>query len=384
MDRQIYLDNGATSWPKPREQFDKMVDLFMQIGVSPGRGSYDQAVSAQEYIRQAREKVAGFFGGPDPERVIFTANATDGLNLALLGTLAPGDHVVTTATEHNSVLRPLYHLQKTREISTSVVPFDGQGIIDPEDIKKTITPRTSLVAVNHASNVLGSVQPVAEIGEICAAHGIPLLVDASQSGGQIPVNMAKMQASALVFTGHKSLYGPTGIGGLLLGPDFTINSTRFGGTGLESKSLVHTQTFPHRLEAGTHNLMGIIGLSLAIDNLLQLGLERLHDKEINLAAKLYDGLDEISGIELYGGPITLHHVALFSANIPPMHPDDLGAILDADFNIAVRSGLHCAPLVHEILGTGGQGTIRFSLGRFNTEKEIDLVIKAMYRIARRN
>ncbi|PHR26820.1 MAG: cysteine desulfurase [Desulfotalea sp.] len=399
----IYLDNGATTWPKHRAMFAEMVERYMEIGVSPGRGSYDQAVEAQIYISKTREKLARFFGGADANRVIFTSNATDALNLALFGLLQQNSRVVTTRLEHNSVLRPLYQLQQTLGVKTNYVSFDTLGFVDLEEFEKAIAAVSSannkvpnLAIVSHASNVLGTVQPLARIGDICRNYGVPLLVDASQSAGHIQVDMAAMAASALVFTGHKSLYAPPGIGGLILQPDLEIKSTRFGGTGIESKSMLHTQAFPERLEAGTHNLMGIIGLSLAVDDLVRQGLQVIHRQEMVLASKLYRGLQHIPGIELYGGATFMgendgiksslegcYQLPLFAANLKGLHPEDLSSILDGDFDIAVRSGLHCAPLVHETMGTGQKGAVRFSLGQFNTEAEIEQTILAMTHIAER-
>ena len=380
----IYLDNAATTWPKPRKVLDRMVTVFADMGVSPGRGSYDAAITASRFIDQTRTRLARFFNAPDAHRVIFTANATDGLNLALLGMLKSGDHVITTRLEHNSVLRPLHHLQKNKVITCTHVPFDGRGFIPPEEIRQAIGPRTRLVAMTHASNVLGTIQPVAAVGKICKAHGIPLLVDASQSAGQVPVDMEKMGASALVFTGHKSLYGPPGIGGLVLHPELEIHATRFGGTGIHSASLDPPREFPHRLESGTHNLMGIIGLSLALDFITEKGIPRIHHRETTLLKKLVQGLSAINGITLYGGT-EIHpdqRLAVVTINLGDMDPAALGAILDGDFDIAVRTGLHCAPLVHETLGTQKKGAVRFSLGQFNTEEDMTHAVKAMEDIAR--
>ena len=379
----IYLDNAATTFPKSRHVLEKMVKEYIKAGVSPGRGGYDLAVMAGDLVDRTRSRIARFFGAPDPDRVVFCANATDGLNLALLGLLRPGDHVVTTRLEHNSVLRPLHYLQKNGGVTVTFIPFDGQGFVDPDDIARAIRSETALVVVNHVSNVLGTIQSVAQVGEICAAHGIPLLVDASQSAGQIPVDMARMKASAIVFTGHKALYGPSGIGGLVIHPDLDIRSTRFGGTGVESKSPVHTPRFPHRLEAGTHNLMGIIGLSLAIDDLEKNGLPAIQEQEMMLFQNLFEGLSAIEGIKLYGASDRSRHVALLSVNVDGIAPEDVGAILDADFGICVRAGLHCAPLVHESLGTGDRGTVRFSLGRYNNAADIAIAISAMAAIAQR-
>lgn len=378
----IYLDNAATTYPKPREVFDRMVEQFCRMGVSAGRGSYDAAATAQTTIHRTRCKLARFFDSPDPDRVVFTANATDGLNLAILGLLQSGDHVVATHLEHNSVLRPLHYLQQHRHIRCTLVPFDAQGFIDPNDIDRAIGPDTKLVVVNHASNVLGTIQPVADVGGVCAARGVPLLVDASQSAGQIPVSMTEMQAAAVVFTGHKSLYGPTGIGGLIVHPDLDIATTRFGGTGVHSHSLIHTPSFPHRLEAGTHNLMGIIGLGLAVDYLSEKGLAASYRQIMALTRRLYQALATIDGVTLYATEDLSRRLGVLSINIAGMAPEDVGAILDADFDIAVRVGLHCAPLVHQTLGTGKLGAVRFSIGHFNTEIDIDRAVDAVTRIAK--
>ncbi len=379
-DQVIYLDNAATTYPKPSGILHKMVEFYSQIGVSPGRGGYDLATEAQEFIQQTRSKLARFFNAPDPNRIIFTSNATDGLNLAIFGLLHPGDHVISTRLEHNSVLRPLYHLKQQKIIDYTLIPFNHQGFVDPNDIARAIRPETKLVIVNHASNVIGTLQPVEEIGTLCQVAGVAFLVDASQSAGQVVVDMGAMKASAVAFTGHKSLYGPSGIGGLALHPDLDIHTTRFGGTGIESKRLVHTQDFPHRLEAGTHNLMGIMGLSLGIDYLLDIGIGTIHRQEMALMQRLCNGLSRIKGVTLYCAENMADHLAVLSLNISGIAPEDAGAILDGDFNIAVRTGLHCAPLVHESLGTGSTGAVRFSLGHFNTQADIDRVIGAVSKI----
>jgi cysteine desulfurase / selenocysteine lyase len=377
----IYLDNAATTFPKPRSVLDTMIETYSRMGVSPGRGSYDLSTDAEQLVETARRKVARFFGALDPERVIFAANATDGLNLAIQGMLNPGDHVVSTRLEHNSVLRPLYHLAREGIITYDLVPFDGSGFVDPDDIEKAITPRTRLVVITHASNVLGTVQPLAEIGSRCARHNVPLLVDSAQSAGVIPIDMQAMQISVLVFTGHKSLLGPTGTGGLVLAPDIQIRTTRFGGTGVDSKSLMHTQSYPHRLEAGTLNLIGIIGLSAGLDNVLEMGLAAIHDREMKLVTRLRDGLAAVDGIQLHCADDLRDHVGLLTVDVKGMAPEDVGAILDGDFSICVRTGLQCAPLAHESIGSYPRGGVRFSLGPFNTDADIDHTLGAMVRIA---
>ena len=387
----IYLDNAATTWPKHKELFEQMVSKYLEIGVSPGRGSYDQAVLAADYINATRKNIALFFNAPAGGHVVFTANATDALNQILFGLLQEGNRVVTTRLEHNSVLRPLYCLQQNKGVRVDLVSFDKQGFVHPESIRKLLDDALAqnspvhLIVCNHISNVLGTVQPIKAIGAICKEYGVPLLIDCSQSAGHVPVDMVASKASAVVFTGHKSLYGPTGIGGLILDPKLEVSSTRFGGTGVESKSLIHTQELPYKHEAGTHNLMGIIGLSLAVDDLRKKEVERVHKKEWSLARRLYQGLEKIAGVTLYGGTHFQskdhvgydHQIGLFSATVSGISSEDLSAILDADFDIAVRAGLHCAPLVHGALGTGESGTIRFSLGQYTTETDIEQTIEAM-------
>lgn len=379
----VYLDNAATTFPKPVSVLEKAMETYRRIGVSPGRGGYDLAAEAEEFVRETRRKAARFFGSSAPDRVIFTGNATDALNIAIQGMLHPGDHVVSTRLEHNSVLRPLYHLRQKRIIEYDLVPFDGKGFVDPADIIAAIRPDTKLVVVTHASNVLGTVQPIREIGRRCAEHGVPLLVDAAQSAGAVPIDVDGWQVAALAFTGHKSMLAPTGIGGIVLaGQTEDIEPSRFGGTGIDSASPVHTRDFPYRLEAGTLNLLGIIGLSGSLDYLGEAGIEAVHAREMELVTKLRDGLSLITGIDLYCAEDLSDHVALLTANVRGMDPHDVGAILDADFNIAVRTGVHCAPLVHESLDTSPGGSVRFSVGPFNTGSDIDLTLEAMKEIAR--
>lgn len=373
----VYLDNAATTFPKPVEVLEGMVDTYRRIGVSPGRGNHDLAMQADDLVAQTRAKVARFFGASDPDRVVFAANATDALNTLLQGSVGPGDHLVATRLEHNSVLRPLHHLTERAGITYDLAPFDERGFVDPGTIASLIRPNTRAVVLSHASNVLGTIQPIGEIGRACAERGVPLLVDAAQSAGQVPIDMEALGISALAFTGHKSLYGPSGIGGLVLQPGIDVATTRFGGTGMDSASLVHTQAYPLRLEAGTINLLGVIGLSLGIDFVTARGLGEIHAREMALARRLRDGLAENPGIRLYCADDLTDHLAILTANVPGVDPQDVGAILDGDFGIAVRVGLHCAPMVHRDLGTIDRGAVRFSLGVFNTPDDIDRTIEAM-------
>ena len=377
----IYLDNAATTFPKPREVLERMIDLYAAKGVSPGRGGYDCAQEADELVYGVRKRLCQFFGGDDPDRVIFASNATDALNLVIQGVVKPGGHVVSSQLEHNSVLRPLHHLKEKGLIDFDLVPFDGQGFIDPDDVARAIRPNTQFVLLTHASNVLGTIQPVEAFGTLCRERGIPLIIDTAQSAGLVPINISGWGVSAMAFTGHKSLLGPTGIGGLVLRRDFEVQSTRFGGTGIDSHELIHTQTYPHRLEAGTINFLGILGLTAGMDYLASEGMGTILQKERSLARRLWEGLAEIERVRLYGIDRMDRRLAVILANVEGMIPADVGAILDGDFGIATRVGLHCAPLAHQRLGTGRAGGVRFSLGPFNTADQIDKAVEAIKKIA---
>jgi cysteine desulfurase family protein len=379
----IYLDNAATTFPKPPGTLEAMVRAYREAGVSPGRGSYDLAVQAGDLVDQVRRQVALLFGAPDPDRVVFAGNATDALNLALHGLLRPGDHVVATELEHNSVLRPLHHLREQGRIRFDLAPCDGQGRVDPGAVARALRPDTRAVVLNHASNVLGTVQPVREIGALCAARGVLLILDAAQSAGIVPVDLSAWQVSAVAFTGHKALFGPTGIGGLVLAPGVEVQPSRYGGTGVDSRSPFQTPALPHRLEAGTLNLLGILGLGAGVEFVLGQGLEAIHRREMALLARLQAGLEGVRGVTLYGGRGLEDRVPVLTLNVDGVHPEDAGAILDADFHIAVRAGLHCAPRVHERLGTLGRGAVRFSPGLFNTMDDMDAAVLAVASMARR-
>ncbi|MEN6438619.1 MAG: aminotransferase class V-fold PLP-dependent enzyme [Syntrophobacter sp.] len=377
----LYLDNAATAYPKPPSVLERALSTYIERGVSPGRGGYDLAVEADSLVNEVRRKVARFFGSRDADRVIFTGNATDALNIVLQGLVRPGDHIVSTRLEHNSVLRPLHHMRGKGIIDYDLVSFDGDGFVNPDEIAEAIRANTRAVVVSHASNVLGTVQPIGEIGRVCAERSVPLIVDAAQSAGVVPFDMAKWRVAAVAFTGHKSLMGPTGIGGLVLGPGLDVQTTRFGGTGIDSESPVHTQTYPYRLEAGTLNLLGIIGLSEGLDYILREGQGVIHSREMALLTRLRDGLSGLDGIKLYCANDLTRHVALLTATVRGMNAQDVGTILDADFGIAVRAGLHCAPLAHAGLGTHPHGGVRFSPGPFTTPGDIDVAIEAMTMIA---
>lgn len=380
--RTIYLDNAATTFPKPRCVLEEMLNLYSILGVSPGRGSYDLSTQAEERVTEVRREVCRFFGGSDPERVIFSYNATDALNTLIQGLLEPGAHVVSTRLEHNSVLRPLHYFSEGGMIRLTLVPFNEEGVVDPEAVADAIRPDTRLVIMTHASNVLGTVQPVEQVGSICRASGVPLALDATQTAGVVPITMDEWGVSAVAFTGHKSLLGPTGVGGLVLCPSLHVKPTRFGGTGKESGSLSQTQTYPERLEAGTINVMGIFGLSAGLRYLANEDIGLIFARESDLAGRLRNGLGTIKGVRLYGRNGSARRVPLVLCNVEGMDPGDLAAILDGDFGIAARSGLHCAPLVHQDIGTDQRGGVRFSIGPFNTAEDIDDALDAMAAIVR--
>ncbi|RPJ75940.1 MAG: aminotransferase class V-fold PLP-dependent enzyme [Desulfobacteraceae bacterium] len=376
----IYLDNAATSFPKPAECLRQAVERYLEMGASPGRGGYDMAVEAEAAVSAVRRKLRRFFGAGDDHRVCFAHNATDALNSLLQGLLRPGDHVVSTRLEHNSVLRPLHHLRKEGRIRFDLVPFDSSGFIEPEKVAAALKPETRLVILTHASNVLGTVQPVAEIAAACRARGVPLVLDASQSAGVVPIRIDKWGVQGLAFTGHKSLLGPTGIGGLVLGPALDPEPTRFGGTGVDSRSPFHTLEYPFRLEAGTINLLGVLGLEASLDYVSR-SSSASYSRELLLLKRLREGLRILPRVRLLCADRLDRRLPVLTCTVADRSSEDVSAILDGDFGIAVRAGLHCAPLVHQDLGTIEKGAVRFSLGPFTTDAEIDATIGAMRAIA---
>ncbi len=380
-DKIIYLDNAATTFPKPRDVLQPMVDAYRKFGVNPGRSGYDLCMVAGELVFETRKALAAFFGGGKPERLVFGANATDALNLAILGVLKHGDHAITTTIEHNSVIRPLNHLKRDRGVAVDVVPVEVDGRVDPDEIAARFRPTTKLVAVNHGSNVIGTIQPVAEIGKRCRERGILLLVDAAQTAGVIPIDVEAMNIDLLAFTGHKSLLGPTGTGGLLVRDGVDVATTRFGGTGVHSAYPYHLEEYPYRLESGTGNVLGIAGLHFALAYLEKRGIEDIYHHEMELFRTLQDGLAAIEGVALHGTTSFEHRLPVLSFTIEGRDPGDVGSLLDADYNIACRTGLQCAPLIHEQMGTAPKGTVRLSVGPMNVESDVKAAVAAVAEIA---
>jgi len=380
----IYLDNAATAWPKPENVYRFMMDFYRAAGVNPGRSGFDLCLEAGTLLDGLRKRMTKFFGGDEdaPERLCFGYNATDALNLMIYGLLSAGDHVVTTNLEHNSVIRPVNHLVRDGGVQATFVPFNGAGFVEPDAIAKAIRPNTKLVIVNHGSNVIGTVQPLAEIGRICRERDVLFATDTSQTAGVIPINMKAMNLDVLAFTGHKALMGSMGIGGLCVRKHVTIRQTRSGGTGVNSVYPYHLEEYPWRLEYGTPNMVGVAALSAGQDWLAENGIEKIHAREMKLAQKLVDGLREIEGVHLYCCDRLENHLSTVALNIDGMEAGDVGTMLDMDYNIATRTGLHCAPLVHKQLGTVEiHGSVRFSIGQFNTEPDIDAAIHAVREIA---
>jgi cysteine desulfurase / selenocysteine lyase len=378
----IYLDNSATTFPKPEEVYRFMDSFYRKNGVNPGRSGFDAAIETEEVVHGTRKLLTELFNGDDPNRLTFSYNASDSLNMVLQGLAKKGDHVITTMLEHNSVLRPLHHMQEEGTIEVTHIPFDSKGYIDPDDIRKAIRKNTRMIVVNHSSNVIGTVQPVGEIGKLCREHGIFLIVDASQSAGIIPIDMKAMCIDVLVFTGHKCLMGPTGIGGSYVMENVPVRYTRYGGTGVRSAQKTHLEEFPYRLECGTLNIVGVAGLNAGVRWVNEQGIKSLHEREIALWDKLRKGLQKIDRVTTYCAEDPENQNAVLSFNVNGFESGDVGTLLDVDYNIACRTGLQCAPLVHQGLGTDQiHGTVRLSVGPFNTDEHIEKAIEAVAEIA---
>lgn len=382
MNKLVYLDNGATTFPKPEEVYVAMDQFYRRYGVNPGRSGYDLCIVAGEVVEETRKLLCRHFNGTDPNRLIFCSNATDALNMALFGLLQAGDHAISTTIEHNSVLRPLFHLQRDHSVEVDLVAVDGAGFVDPDDIAERFRPNTRVVVVNHGSNVIGTVQPIRAIGRMCRERGILFVIDASQTAGKLPINVNTDYIDVVAFTGHKSLLGPMGTGGLYVCADVEIRHTRAGGTGVRSAQRSHLEEYPYRLEYGTPNLPGIAGLNAGLKWLEQQGIERIHREEMRLTTIMRDGLRELEGVTLYCQDDLKDHIGVLAFNIEGLEAADTGTMLDVDYDIACRTGLHCAPLIHEQLGTDRiHGAVRFGLGPFNTEADVRRAITAVGEIA---
>lgn len=379
----IYLDNAATSWPKPESVYQTLGDFLRIAGANPGRAGHKMAVQAAEAIARTRRSIAELLNAETPERVVFASNATDALNLAIRGLLRPGDHAITSSMEHNSVIRPLRaHEREGGELT--IVRADELGRVDPADVEAVIQPNTKLIAITHASNVTGAVTPIEALAGIAQRRGVLLLVDGAQTVGARPIDVQAIGIDLLAFPGHKGLLGPTGTGALYIGPRVDLERftpLRSGGTGIHSEDEEQPLTLPWRYEAGTVNTVGIAALGEGVKYVLEHGVEEIARHEEGLMDRLKSGLRSIDGVRLFETDPDVTPAAVCSFTIDGWTPGDAGAVLDSSFEIACRVGLHCAPLTIATIGAGATGTIRFSPGPFTTADEIDQAFGAVAELA---
>ena len=375
----IYLDNAATTLHKPQTVIDAVTKAMSSMG-NASRGAHSGALSASRAVYEARVKIARLFNCPKPEQVVFTANSTEALNTAIRGIFSPGDHVITTELEHNSVLRPLYYLQSEGIIELSFVQSDKMGRPDYSQFESLIRKNTRGIVCTHASNLTGNMVDLEQVGRICRQHGLLLIADASQTAGSVPIDMEKMGVDVLCFTGHKGLMGPQGTGGLCIGNGIEIRPFKFGGSGIHSYEEGQPQSYPERLEAGTLNSHGIAGLSAAVDYLELVGIQQIRRKELELMERFYQDVSQIPQVKVYGD-FAGERTAVVTLNIGGMDSGRAADILFEDYDIAVRAGAHCAPRMHRALGTEHQGAVRFSFSWFNTGEEVDTAVGAVREIA---
>lgn len=377
----IYLDHAATSWPKPPAVTEAVINAMLNDAANPGRGSHAMAVRASRILFETRKHLAKLFNIKNPNDIAFTSNTTMSLNMAIKGWLKPGDHVIATSVEHNSVRRPLYYLEQTIGIEVTYVESDERGFLNLDDVANAIRPNTTLAVVNHSSNLLGTIMPVAEIAELTKKHGIKLLVDAAQSAGIIPVDVRAMGIDMLAFPGHKGLLGPQGTGGLYINPELDLVPLLHGGTGSQSEAREQPQVRPDRYEAGTQNTPGLAGLKAGVQYVLNETVQKIHTKEWTLTQRLLEGLKSVNGVKLMGPDLGEQRTGIVAFNLTGVDPSELSFILDQHYRIAVRAGFHCTPLAHACAGTAETGAIRASVGVFTTNEEIDTLAMAIKEIA---
>lgn len=376
----VYLDNSSTSFPKPKIVADSIYNYLTNIGGNPGRSNHESALKSNRILYSARENIANFFNYDKIENVIFTSGITASLNILLNGIIAPGDHVITSSMEHNSVIRPLQNLKESRNVEIEIVQGDIDGIIDASKISKSIKSNTKLVIITHASNVTGSIQPLKEIGQICKDKNIFFIIDSAQSAGVLEIDFKALNLNALAFTGHKSLLGPQGIGGFIIDDKLNkiCNPFILGGTGSLSHSLYQPDYLPDKFESGTLNIPGILGLSQSINFIESEGLSTIYEHNSHLRQLLIDGILNIKNYNIHGS--IDNATSCISITNSKLDVNELSFILDSDFNISNRSGLHCAPLAHKTINTYPEGTVRLSIGYFNTEDEIKYTIDSLNKI----
>ena len=377
----IYFNNAATTYPKPESVYQEVDKFFRQEGVNPGRSQGVKTMNTNRRIFNTREKIAQFFGIKDSSRFIFTSGATESLNLAIKGSLSKNDHVISTKLEHNSVIRPLNKLRNEGRITVTYLDFNKNGIVSLEDIKNAVQKNTALIAISHASNVLGSVNNIFEIGQFAKNNDILLLVDAAQTAGILNIDIDKLNIDLLSVPGHKSLYGPPGIGGLYIREGLEIETLMEGGTGSNSLNTLQPQIMPDKYESGTLNILGIIGLGAGIQFVNNTGIEKIHTHEMKLLKHFLKGLRSIKDILIYGPTDLDKKVGVVSINLMNLSAAKFSHLLQNKYGISVRAGLHCAPLLHKKMGTDDKGMVRFSFSYFNTLQEIDNALNAIEMIA---
>lgn len=371
----IYFDNAATTLRKPEEVKEALIHAINTMG-NAGRGGHNSSLDASRIVFDTRKRLMDLFHGSDPSEIVFTSNATHSLNIAIKGLLNPGDHVITTLLEHNSVLRPLYEMEN-KGVELSFVECDGYGSICPEDFKKYIKPNTKAIICTHASNVTGNIVDIKKVGEICKEYNLLFVVDASQSAGVLDIDVQNMNIDVLCFTGHKGLLGPQGTGGLYVREGLKIRPLLSGGSGILTFSKTHPNTMPTALEAGTLNVHGIAGLNGALRYIEKYGIENIRNKERKLMMHFYNGIKDLPGVKVYGDFGTLERCAIVSINIDDYDSSYIGDLLYQDYEISTRSNGHCAPLIHKFFKTEKQGMVRFSFSHFNTIEEVNTVIEIL-------
>lgn len=376
----IYLDNAATSFPKPDSVYTSMDKCIRTYCANPGRGSHSMSIQSALAVNATRERIATLLKIEDYLNISFTKNATEALNIAIAGCLKPGDHVITTCMEHNSVLRPLKTLEKNLGIKLTIAEADGLGRIDPFRIRKSINKKTSLIVCTLSSNVNGIIMPVEEIGRIAADRGVYFLLDASQGMGSINIDLRKIHVDMVAFPGHKGLMGPQGTGGLYVSPEVKLNPIMSGGTGSRSDYMLQPEQMPDKFESGTVNTPGIVGLGAGVEFIEKTGIDLIRLKKDDLTRRLYNGLSQIKGLKLYSPEEVRENSGIVAFNIKDMDSSEVSSLLDREYNIECRAGQHCAPLAHRHFGTQNSGMVRLSIGYFNTMNEIENTLTAIHKI----
>ena len=379
----IYLDNAATTFPKPEAVYNAMMDCMKNYCANPGRAGHKLAMKAAREIYDTRENIAKLFNIDNPMNIVFTNNATDSLNLAIKGVVNKGDHIITTSMEHNSVIRPIKALERVG-VENTIVQCDDQGFLNIDDLEKAIKPNTKLIVTTHASNVCGTLIDIKSISEIANKHNILYLIDASQTVGVYDIDLKDIKADMLAAPGHKGLLGPQGTGILYIREGLNIDILKEGGTGSRSEDLFQPDLFPDKYESGTHNTPGIVGLNEGVKFIFKEGIDKIKEHEEELCKYMLERLEEVPNIKIYGPKDANKRASVISINIGNMDSGEITFLLDSEYNIATRSGIHCAPLAHKTLGTLEQGAVRFSIGYFNTKEEIDKAINALKEIAKNN